>query len=86
MALRTSQRLLLAKEESSYNTDPTPTGAANAVLVRSLEISPFQSDVVERELVRGYMGNYETLRSVRCLRLAAIAKQSLLAPQSPTPR
>ena len=63
MALRTSQRLLLAKIESSYGTDPTPTGSANAILVRSLEITPFQSDVVERELVRGYMGNYETLHA-----------------------
>ena len=63
MALRTSQRLLLAKEESTYGTDSNPTGAANAVLVRSLEISPFQSDAVERELIRGYMGNYETLHA-----------------------
>ena len=63
MALRTSQRLLLAKIESSYGTDPTPSGSANAILVRSLEISPFQSDVVERELIRGYMGNYETLHA-----------------------
>ena len=63
MALRTSQRLLLAKEESTYGTDPNPTGSADAVLVRSLEISPFQSDVVERELIRGYMGNYETLHA-----------------------
>jgi hypothetical protein len=63
MALRTSQRLLLAKLESSYGTDPTPSGSANAILVRSLEISPFQSDVVERELIRGYMGNYETLHA-----------------------
>ena len=63
MALRTSQRLLLAKIESSYGTDPTPTGGANAILVRSLEISPFQSDAVERELIRGYMGNYEVLHA-----------------------
>ena len=63
MALRTSQRLLLAKLESSYGSDPNPTGSANAVLVRSLEISPFQSDAVERELIRGYMGNYETLHA-----------------------
>nr|BAR33656.1 hypothetical protein [uncultured Mediterranean phage uvMED] len=63
MALRTSQRLLLAKIESSYGSDPTPTGSANAILVRSLEISPFQSDAVERELIRGYMGNYEVLHA-----------------------
>tara|TARA_R100001509_G_scaffold14304_3_gene7303 strand:- start:7923 stop:8858 length:936 start_codon:yes stop_codon:yes gene_type:complete len=63
MTLRTSQRYLLAKIESSYGTDPTPTNAANAIVVRSLEITPFQSDVVERELVRGYMGNYQTLHA-----------------------
>ena len=61
MTLRTSQRLLLAEIESSYATDPTPTGADNAILVRSLEITPIQSDVVERELVRGFMGNFEAL-------------------------
>ena len=63
MTLRTSQRLLLATIESTSGTDPTPTGAANAILVRNLEISPFQSDAVERELIRGYMGNYEVLHA-----------------------
>lgn len=61
MTLRTSQRLLLAEIESTYGTDPTPTGAANAILVRSLEITPIQADLVERELVRGFMGNFEGL-------------------------
>ena len=61
MALRTSQRLLLAKAETTYGTDSTPTGTANAILVRNLEITPIQADAVERELIRGYMGNYEVL-------------------------
>ena len=61
MTLRTSQRLLLAEIESTYGTDPTPTGAANAILVRGLEITPIQADVVERELIRGFMGNFEAL-------------------------
>ncbi len=61
MTLRTSQRLLLAEIESTYGTDPTPTGSANAILVRSLDITPIQSDVVERNLVRGFMGNFEAL-------------------------
>lgn len=61
MTLRTSQRLLLAEIESTYGTDPTPTGAANAILVRSLEITPIQADVVERQLVRGFMGNFEAI-------------------------
>ena len=61
MALRTSQRLLLAKAETTYGTDSTPTGTANAILVRNLEITPIQADAVERELIRGYMGNFEVL-------------------------
>jgi hypothetical protein len=60
MAL-TRKRLLLAKTEVTYGTDPTPTGAANAILVRNLEITPLQADLVSRDLVRPYLGNYETL-------------------------
>ena len=51
------------KTESSYNSDPTPTGGSNAILVRDLNIEPVQSDEVSRDLIRGYLGNYETLLS-----------------------
>ena len=51
------------KTESSYGTDPTPTGGSNAILVRELNIEPVQSDEVSRDLIRGYLGNYETLLS-----------------------
>ena len=51
------------KTESSYGTDPTPTGGSNAILVRDLNIEPVQSDEVSRDLIRGYLGNYETLLS-----------------------
>ena len=61
MPLLTRKRLLLAKAEVTYGTDPTPTGAANAILVRNLEIVPLQSDVVQRELIRPYLGNYDQL-------------------------
>ena len=57
MPLLTRKRLLLAKAEVTYGTDPTPTGAANAILVRNLEIVPLQSDIVQRELIRPYLGN-----------------------------
>ena len=49
------------KAETTYGTDSTPTGTANAILVRNLEITPIQADAVERELIRGYMGNFEVL-------------------------
>ena len=61
MALLTRKRLILAKAEATYGTDPTPTGSANAILVRHLEITPLQSDIVQRELIRPYLGNYEQL-------------------------
>ena len=61
MALLTRKRLILAKAEATYGTDPTPTGSANAILVRNLDIVPLQSDIVQRELIRPYLGNYEQL-------------------------
>ena len=61
MALLSRKKTILLKNESSYATDPTPTGSANAILVRELEITPLEADTVERELIRGYLGNYETL-------------------------
>jgi hypothetical protein len=61
MALLTRKRLILAKAEATYGTDPTPTGSANAILVRNLNIVPLQSDIVQRELIRPYLGNYEQL-------------------------
>jgi hypothetical protein len=60
MPLLTRKKLLLAKIEATYGTDSTPTGSA-AILVRNLEVVPLQSDIVQRELIRPYLGNYEQL-------------------------
>jgi hypothetical protein len=60
MALLLRKRLILIETESSYGTDPTPDGA-DAVLVRDLNITPQQSDVVNRDLVRPYLGASEQL-------------------------
>jgi len=60
MPLLTRKRLILLESESTYGTDPTPTGA-DAVLVRDLNITPLQSDVVSRDLVRPYLGASEQL-------------------------
>ena len=60
MALLLRKRLILIETESSYGTDPTPTGA-DAVLVRDLSITPQSSDVVSRDLIRPYMGASQQL-------------------------
>ena len=60
MALRTRKRLILTKVESTYGTDAVPT-STDALLVRTLEITPLLADVKNRDLVRPYLGNYEVL-------------------------
>jgi hypothetical protein len=52
------KRLLLAKIESVYGTDPTPA-ATDAVLVSALEVQPLQLELKDRELILGYLGNTE---------------------------
>ena len=60
MTLLTRKSLLLAKSESTYGTDISPAGT-DAVLVRSLEVTPIEADTVSRELIRPYLGGSEQL-------------------------
>ena len=60
MPLYTRKRLILAEIEATYGTDPVPT-AAEAILVRNLEITPLQAETVSRNLVRPYLGQSEQL-------------------------
>ena len=55
------KRSILAKAESSYATNPNPSGSANYVQVIDLNIEPIVSDEVSRDLIRPYMGNYEVI-------------------------
>jgi len=61
MPKKTRLRALLAKDESTYGSDPTASGAQNAILCTELSIEPVQSDEVSRDLIRSYLGNYDTL-------------------------
>jgi hypothetical protein len=68
MPLLSRKRLILAKTESTYGTDSSPAGS-DAVLVRSLEVTPLEADVVSRDLIRPYYGNSDQLLAnarVRC--------------------
>lgn len=68
MPLLSRKRLILAKTETTYGTDSTPAGT-DAVLVRSLEVTPLEADVVSRDLIRPYLGNSDQLLAnsrVRC--------------------
>lgn len=61
MPLLARKKVLLAKIETTYGTDPTPTGPANAILVRNLSMTPQEADLVDRDLVRPYLGRSEQL-------------------------
>ena len=60
MALLTRKRVILIETESSYGTDPTPS-ATDVVLVTDLSNTPQSSDVVNRDVVRPYLGSSEQL-------------------------
>lgn len=53
--------VLLAKIEATYGTDPSPTGASNAILVSDVSINPLSANNVNRDLVRGYFGGSDQL-------------------------
>lgn len=59
MSLFTSKRTILVKTETVYGTDPVPTGAANAVLVKNLDIVPMETALAQRDLIRPYFGASE---------------------------
>ena len=60
MAQLTRKRVILIEAESSYGTDPTPS-ATDVVLVRDLSITPQSSDVINRDVVRPYLGASQQL-------------------------
>jgi hypothetical protein len=66
----TRKRAILAKIESTYGTDSVPTGAANAILVRNIEVTPIAAEVVGRDVIRPYMGESEQLIANRRVELS----------------
>jgi hypothetical protein len=61
MPLLSRKRIVLAKTETTYGTDPTPTGTANAILLRNLDITPIDIEYANRDLIRPYLGNNDQL-------------------------
>jgi hypothetical protein len=60
---------ILLKTEATYGVDPVPTGAANALLVSNLSITPFNAQNVDRDNIRPFLGGSEQLvgtRYVQC--------------------
>jgi hypothetical protein len=61
MPLIARKTVVLAKIETTYGTDPTPTGAANAIFVRNVNWTPLEQITAPREAVQPYLGNFKNL-------------------------
>lgn len=53
--------VILAKTEVTPGTDSIPTGAANALLVSEVTITPLEAQNIDRALIRAYFGASEQL-------------------------
>jgi hypothetical protein len=60
MVQETRKSLVLAKVETQYGSDPTPTTAANAILVMDLSLKPIKTPVERPKQTATYM-NKQTL-------------------------
>ncbi len=54
-------KILLAKIEASYGTDPEPTAADNAILAVDIRLTPMEGQDVSRDLDLAYFGNQGTV-------------------------
>ncbi len=52
---------ILAKIETTYGVDAAPTGSANALLVSNLNMNPLNANLVDRAVIRAYLGASEEL-------------------------
>lgn len=59
--MRSDEKLLLLKNETTYRADAIPTGLANAVLAKDVEITPLEVTALERGLVKPFLGADEEI-------------------------
>lgn len=63
------KKVLLAKEESVYGSDPTPTVADNAIEAKNIRVN-YRGDVLERNLQRGTLSPSEPKIGKRWIEVA----------------
>jgi hypothetical protein len=56
---------ILLKSEVTYGLDPVPTGAANALLVSNVSVTPINANLVDRAIIRPFLGGSEQLVGTR---------------------
>lgn len=55
------RKVLLSKIEGTYGVDAVPVAATDALLVRNCLIRPVNTELVDRELVKAYLGHDEQI-------------------------
>lgn len=70
MSLLTRKRAILAKIETTYGVDASPTGGANAILMSNLTVSPMEMTLVERANIKAYLGNNPSVLAAIYAKLA----------------
>lgn len=61
MAINWKSKVFLAKIEAAYGADPTPTGAANAILATDIRLQPMEGQDVSRNLELPWLGAQSTI-------------------------
>jgi hypothetical protein len=56
MAKYWKSKTILAKIEATYGVDPTPTGAANAILAEDVSYTPMEGEWIKRNVERTWFG------------------------------
>lgn len=69
MSKKMRKLAILAKMETAYGVDPTPTGAANAMVVHDVEVTPLDGEEVERNNLQPYFGHFPVLQTTRFARI-----------------
>jgi hypothetical protein len=68
--LSANKKSLLSKIEAIYGTDPIPTVGSNAVMVKNLELTPMEMELVSRDNIKAHFGNDEDTAAVIYAKLA----------------
>lgn len=61
MPINADSKIILAKIEGTYGTDPTPTGSANAILTKGFSMRPIEGGSVQRDTDRPGHGNEQAI-------------------------
>jgi hypothetical protein len=61
MAMNWKKKAILAKIETTYGTDPTPTGSADAIQATNVTLNPMEGEDLSRNLERPYFGGQEMI-------------------------